>query len=127
MKSTHILAIIVAAALPGAVLLAQEHGKMGDMHPANMSEMHQKMEAEMKAEDAELDKLVSEMNTATGEKKAAAMAALLSKIVEQRKTMHEKMGDMHSDMKGAMDCCKQGMGSHDMMKDKMNSPTPGMR
>jgi cytochrome P450 len=113
MKSTRILAIIVAAALPGAVLLAQgEHGKMGDMmkeHPANMSEMHKKMEAEMKAQDAELDKLVSEMNTATGEKKADAMAALLSKIVEQRKTMHEKMGDMHSDMKRAMDCCKEGM------------------
>jgi arginine deiminase len=113
MKSTRILAIIVAAALPSAVLLAQdEHGKMRDMmkeHPANMSEMHQKMEAEMKAQDAELDKLVSEMNTATGDKKADAMAAVLSKIVEQRKTMHEKMAGMQMDMKGAMDCCKVGM------------------
>ena len=113
MKSTSILAIIVAAALPGGLLLAQgEHGKMGDMmkeHPANMSEMHQKMEAEMKAQDAELDKLVSEMNSATGEKKAEAMATLLSKIVEQRKTMHEKMAGMHMDMKAAMDCCKGGM------------------
>ena len=109
MKSTHILAIIVAAALPGAVLLAQEHGKMGDMHPANMSEMHQKMEAEMKAQDAELDKLVSEMNTATGEKKADVMAALLSKMVEQRMTMHEKMAGTHMAMEGAMNCCKEGM------------------
>ena len=113
MKSTHILAIIVAAALPGAVLLAQdEPGKMGDMmkeHPAKMSEMHQKMEAEMKAQDAELDKLVSEMKTATGEKKADAMAAVLSKIVEQRKTTHGKMAGMHMDMKGAMECCKGGM------------------
>ena len=68
MKSTPILAILIAAALPGAGLLAQgEQGKMGDMmkkeNPANMSEMHQKMEAEMKAQDAELDKLVSDMNT----------------------------------------------------------------
>ena len=113
MKSTRILAIIVAAALPGAVLLAQgEKGKMGDMmkeHPANMSEMHQKMEAEMKAQDAELDKLVSEMNTATGEKKADVMAALLSKMVEQRMTMHEKMAGTHMAMEGAMNCCKEGM------------------
>ena len=82
MKSTHILAIIIAAALPGAALLAQGgHEKMRDMkkeNPADMSEMHQKMEAEMKAQDAELDKLVSDMNTATGDKKADAMAALLS-------------------------------------------------
>ena len=102
MKSTHILAIIVAAALPGAVLLAQGE-------PGKMSEMHQKMEGEMKAQDAELDKLVSEMKTATGEKKADAMAAVLSKIVEQRKTTHGKMAGMHMDMKGAMECCKGGM------------------
>ena len=78
MESTRILAIIVAAAPPGAVLLAQdEHGKMGDMmkeHPAKMSEMHQKMEADMKAQNAELDKLVSEMNATTADKKADAMA-----------------------------------------------------
>jgi hypothetical protein len=105
MKSTRILAIIVATALPGAVLLAQgDHGKMGDM-----SEMHQKMETAMKAQDAELDKLVSEMNAAAGDKKAEAMAALLSKIVEQRKTMHGNMAGMHMEMKGAMDCCKEGM------------------
>ena len=105
MKTKTILAILVAAALPSAVLFAQgEQGKMGDM-----SEMHQKMEAEMKAQDAELDKLVSEMNTATGEKKADAMAAVLSKIVEQRKAMHGNMAGMHMGMQEAMDCCKGGM------------------
>lgn len=100
MKSTRILAIIVAAALPGAVLVAQGG-------PPKKEQMQQKMEAEMKAQDAELDKLVADMNAATGDKKVDAIAAVVSKMVEQRKTMHEKMAGMHMDM--------------------MNSPTPGMR
>jgi len=111
MKSTRILAIIVAAVLPGSALFAQgEQEKMDGMmeeHPAKMAEMDQTMEAEMKAQDAELDKLVSEMNAATADKKVDAIAAVLSKIVEQRKTLHEKMVGMHMDMKGAMDCCKR--------------------
>ena len=108
MKSTHILAIIVAAALPGAALLAQPGPPWAQKNPPKM-EMNQKMEAEMKAQDAEIDKLVTEMNGTTGDKKMDAMAALLSKIVEQRKAMHEEMGGMPMDMKRAMDCCKGGM------------------
>jgi hypothetical protein len=125
MKSIRILAIIVAAALPGAVLLAQGPPWMKD-NPAKMSEMDQKMEADMKAQEAELDKLVAEMNAATGDKKMDAMAAVVSKMVEQRKAMHRNMAGMHMDMKGAMDCCKEGQKMHDAMKDKMSSPTPGM-
>jgi hypothetical protein len=106
MKSTRILAIIVAAALPGAVLLGQGGPPMKEHH-AKMSEMHQKMEAEMKAQDAELDKLVADMNAATGDKKVDAIAAVVSKMVEQRKAMHEKMAVMHMGM--------------------MNSPKPGVR
>jgi len=120
MKSTRILAIIVAAALPSAALLAQGGPPWMKEHPAKMSEMHQKTEAEMKAQEAELDKLVSEMNAATADKKVDAMAAVLSKIVGQRKTMHEKMAGMHMDMKGAMDCCKEGMKSK-----AQSSATPG--
>lgn len=120
MKSTRILAIIVAAALPGAVLLAQGGPPMKEHH-AKMSEMHQKMEAEMKAQDAELDKLVADMNAATGGKKVDAIAAVVSKMVEQRKTMHEKMAGMHMDMEG-------GMMKHHMMKGKTeSSPSPTAR
>ena len=108
MKSTHILAVIVAAALPGAVLFAQGGPPWTQKNHPKM-EMNQKMEAEMKAQDAEIDKLVTEMNGTTGDKKMDAMAALLSKIVEQRKAMHEEMGGMPMDMKRAMDCCKGGM------------------
>ncbi len=49
------------------------------------------MMEEQKAQDAEIDKLVAEMNTATGEKRIDAIVAVLKKLIEQRKTMHEKM------------------------------------
>ncbi len=88
---------------------------------AQMAEMHQKMDAEMKAQDAELDKLVAAMNSATGEKKVDAIAAVVNKLVEQRKAMHEKMGAMHENMQG-------GMMKHDMMKGKTeSSPSPTAR
>ena len=45
-----------------------------------MSEMDQKMEADMNAQEAELlDKLVAHMNAATGDMKMDAMAAVVSK------------------------------------------------
>ena len=92
MKSTHILAILVAAALPAAVLLAQPGPPWMKDNPAKMSEMDQKMEADMNAQEAELDKLVAHMNAATGDMKMDAMAAVVSKMVEQRKAMHQKHG-----------------------------------
>ena len=126
MKSTHILAIIVAAALPGAVLLAQPGPPWMKDNPAKMSEMHQKMEAEMKAQNAELDKLVADMNAATGDKKMDAMAAVVSKMVEQRKAMHEKHGRHAHGHESGNGLLQAGKRIHDMMKNKMNSPTPGM-
>lgn len=97
---------------------------MGDMmkgDPAKMAEMHQKMEGEMKAQNAEVDKLVAAMNSATGEKKVDAIAAVVSKLVEQRKAMEGKMAEMHKNMQG-------GMMKHDMMKGKTgSSPSPTAR
>ena len=63
-------------------------------HEAKKQEMEKKMEAKMKAEAAELDKLVDEMNTSTGDRKMEAMAAALNKIVQKHKAMHEKMAGM---------------------------------
>jgi hypothetical protein len=94
MKTANIIAIAIAAALPAVALLAQgERGKMGGM----MMQEHQKMAAQMKTEDAELDRLVADMNAATGEKKVDAIVAVVTKLVEQRKAMHQKMSDMHGD------------------------------
>jgi hypothetical protein len=106
----------------------QETGGMmkGHHHHAMMEEMHQKWEAQMKAEDAELDKLVQQMNAATGEKKVDAMAAVLNKMIEQRKAMHEKMDNMREKM-GKM---HENMGARHrkwMEKKEMTSPAPGTK
>jgi hypothetical protein len=44
--------------------------------------------------NARLDSLVSRMNRATGDKKVAAMAAVINELVAQRKVMHEHMRQM---------------------------------
>jgi cell division protein FtsL len=56
-----------------------------------MMPMHAKMMEEQKVQDAEIEKLQAEMNAATGEKRVDAIVAVLNKLVEQRKAMHEKM------------------------------------
>jgi cell division protein FtsL len=56
-----------------------------------MMPMHAKMMEEQKVQDAEIEKLQAEMNAATGEKRVDAIMAVLNKLVEQRKAMHEKM------------------------------------
>lgn len=101
MKTRNTLAIAAAAAVLAAPLLAQDHkhgmkdthGMMDDRH-AKMSQMHQMMMADWKAQDADLEKLVSEMNTAEGDKKIAAIAAVASKLVELRLADHAKMTAM---------------------------------
>ena len=68
----------------------------------HMMEMHQTMMAKMHAADAALDRLVAAMNAATGEAKVAAMASLLTRMVQQQETMHE---DMQESMKTMMAQC----------------------
>ena len=67
------------------------------------------MMSNSKDQDAELDKLVAEMNSASADKKLDAVAAVVAKLVEQRKAMHEQMQKMMS----AND--KEGMGMCRMM------------
>ena len=66
------------------------------------------MMSNWKDQDAELDKLVAEMNRASADKKLDAVAAALSKLVEQRKGMHEQMQEMMTgnDKKGNMAMCR---------------------
>ena len=64
-----------------------------------------------KDQDVELDKLVAEMNSAPSDKKLDAVAAVLTKLVEQRKTMHEHMQKMMSaNEKEGMGMCRMMMG-----------------
>jgi hypothetical protein len=49
-----------------------------------------------KDQQAELDKLVAEMNSASADKKIEAVVTVLNKLVQQRKAMHEQMQKMMS-------------------------------
>lgn len=55
---------------------------------------HENMMQQVQAADARMDKLVGEMNRATGQKKVEAMAAVINELVAQRKQMRSHMMQM---------------------------------
>lgn len=127
MKTTHLLVALIAATLPitagRAVDTAktettdQQQGQSSDM--TEMKGMIDKgqMISKMKDQDAELDKLVAEMNSASADKKIDAVAAALTKLVELRKAMSEQMQKMMAgNEKEGMSKCRMMMdmgGDHD--------------
>ncbi|HEY5753604.1 MAG TPA: hypothetical protein VIT21_10670 [Chthoniobacterales bacterium] len=96
------LAVTAALAVLATPLLAEDHkhGMMEGRH-GQMSKMHSMMD-DWKTQDAELEKLATEMKTAEGDKKIAAIAAVASKLVELRLADHAKMASMPGMM---ADCC----------------------
>jgi hypothetical protein len=118
MKLTSIVTVAIAGAFAAISVLAQEEGQektggmMGEPGHPKMAEMHRKMMADMKAKDAELDKLVGEMNTATGEKKLAAVAAVVNELVQEREAVQERMAAMHESMEGGKDWDRACMEHH---------------
>ena len=68
------------------------------MNADDMSKMHQQMMAEMKAEQAKLDSLVKNMNSANGDAKVRATADLLAELVRDHGKMIDRMGTMHEHM-----------------------------
>jgi hypothetical protein len=125
MKTTYLIATLAAASLPLAAV-AEDSGKTdtptqkqeqtsGMMGMKGMMGKGQMMSA-WREQDAELDKLVAEMNGATPEKKLDAVAAVVTKLVEQRKAMRDQMQSMMSaNEKDAMAMCRMMMG--------MNTPS----
>ena len=106
MKTTHLLATLVAVTFPLAAVTAEDSSKTettdqkqeqnsGMMGMKGMMDKGQMM-SNWKGQDAELDKLVAEMNSAPADKKLDAVAAVLTKLVEQRLAMHEQMRKMMS-------------------------------
>lgn len=71
---------------------------MAGMPMQDMAKMHEKMMAEMKAEQAKLEELVTKMNSASGNAKVDVMASLLTAIVQNHGKMIEHMGTMHQHM-----------------------------
>lgn len=82
---------------------SSQASQLREQSPSNMQDMmkmHEQMMAEMKAADGRLDALVKEMNAASGEAKVNAVAAVVTELVRQQKSMHEHMGQMHQQMMG---------------------------
>src|SRR5215472_16088661 len=115
MKRTHLLAATIAAAIALAPVLAEDttkpeatdqaqeqkdccKGMMRNMmgkEKGNMAGMDMgNMMSKWKDQQAELDKLVADMNSAPSDKKADAVAAVVTKLVEQHKAMHEGLQKM---------------------------------
>jgi hypothetical protein len=110
MKTKYLLATLVAASLPFAAIVAEDSAKTGttDQQQEQASDMAAmkgmmgmkcmmgkgRMMSDLKEQDAELDQLVAEMNKAPADKKLDAVAAVLNKLVQERKAMHEMMQRM---------------------------------
>ncbi|WP_155996534.1 hypothetical protein [Verrucomicrobium sp. 3C] len=58
-------------------------------------ENHEKMRNLMERQDADLRRLTDEMNQAPPDKKLDRACAVINKLVEQRKEMHDAMEGMH--------------------------------
>lgn len=67
--------------------------------------------AEIKAEDAQLEQLVTQMNNAPPDQKADAVAAVVNEMVADRLAMHQKWEAMHSQMGGTNAPPNQGTGT----------------
>lgn len=112
-----------------SVLWAAQNAKKQQTQPMqgmmdkckSMMDMHNKMQADMKRMDTELDGLVTAMNQApAGQKKVEAIAAVINKMVEQRKAMqNEMMGMQMQDM--------QHMGEHMRMGANSMASCPMMQ
>ena len=63
-----------------------------------MMAAHEKLQATIKQQDAELDKLVTEMKLARGKKRDDIMADILAKMVQERTTTYQQLAAMHTNM-----------------------------
>jgi len=85
-----------------------------------MKQAKQKMMEEMKAQDAELTKLVAAMNSAPEARKLGLTANVITRMVEQQSAMHTKheamQAKMMQHMMGHMEMGKESMAQCPMMK-----------
>ncbi len=85
-----------------------------------MKEQKEKMMADMKAQDAELTAQVAKMNSAPADNKLDLIAAVVTRMVEQRIAMNERMekmrGQMMQHMMQHMQMGKESMSQCPMMK-----------
>jgi len=89
------------ASAPSCNAAAMQSGMSADKMAAEcdaMMQAHAKMAAQIKAQDAELNQLVTDMNQATKKKKLDLMADILTRLVAQRTAADAQMIAMENDM-----------------------------
>ncbi len=82
-----------------------------------MKEQKQKMMEDMKAQDAELTEQIAKMNSAPKDKKMSLMAAVITRMVEQRIIMDARKAKMEEEMMKHMQMGKESMSQCPMMKE----------
>lgn len=95
-----------AAKVPSEQADPQDHQAHHPAEPAQpatppatkVNAMRNTMMADMKAQAAKVDALVTKMNAATGNAKVNAMAELLTALVSQHRTMRDGMMQMEDGM-----------------------------
>jgi hypothetical protein len=113
-KTTHLLVTLMATTLPLTATPAEDtvQSETTDQkQEQNSNSVGNKgnMMSNWKDQDAEIDKLMAEMNSAPADTKLDAVIAVLTKLVEQRKAMQmQKM--MSANEKEAMGMCRMMMG-----------------
>jgi len=105
-------AVVVMSAAPGlaAQTTHEQHTATAKAKPPSgmeakcqaMMAEKEKMMADMKAADQQLDALVATMNTASGTDKMAAITAVVSEMATQRRTMRDGMMKMQEGMMSHM-------------------------
>ncbi len=86
---------------------------------SKMAAQCEKWKAEFKAMDDRLNEKVTAMNSAQGDDKVAAMAAVLNELVTQRTEMREKLAEIHHGGMGRL--CGSMMERHRGMHGGMSS------
>ena len=101
-REVFITALLSAAVVAGSAIAATQHDHTATPPTAAAQAPamdHQKMMADLQAEQAKLDDLLAQMNAATGPEKVDRIAAVVTEMAAEHKHMTEMMGGM---MQGGM-------------------------
>jgi hypothetical protein len=117
MKTRHLLLIPIAAALPALAVFAEDTSK-NVTTPEQVTSVSNNQSATGKDQavcqcsqtETELDKLIADMNGASGEKKLDAIAAVVTKLSEEIKATQQKIeSKTATSAKSPMDMCRMMM------------------
>jgi CCR4-NOT transcriptional regulation complex NOT5 subunit len=86
------------------------------------AEMREKLEAELKKQDTELEKVQSDLKSASGEKKIDALTAAVNTLIEQRRHINKQM-EQHLE-KAKERGMKKGLPGGEAMPSPSVAPEP---